>query len=74
MRDRSCMKIPTHAALTRGFVNLLRLLDCDFSRFLVNIFAVRQLLLDDVGLGDVLQSAWPCSISSAPAIGMTDLK
>ena len=77
-------------ALTRRFVDALRPLDRDLARFFVDELAVRELLLDDVDLLDVLQpaghtpvcrqtmqrtiSAMPWSITSAPAIGMTVLK
>ena len=47
-------KLPAHAALARGLVDLVGALDRDLARFLVDIFAVRQLLFDDVDLGDVL--------------------
>ena len=69
----------------------MRALDGDLAQFLIDVFAVCELLLDDVGLSDVLSggsairrscrqttqrtiSARPCSITSAPAIGMTVLK
>jgi hypothetical protein len=81
---------PPMPALARGFVDLLRALDRDLARFLVDIFAVRELLLDNVDFRHVLEparpcsgleaddtahiSAMPCSITSAPAIGITVLK
>ena len=46
--------VPAHAALARRLVDLLRALDRDLARFVVDILAVRELLLDDVDLGDVL--------------------
>ena len=90
MLGRSCVQIPAHAALARGLVDFLGAFDGDLARLLVDIFAVRELLLDDVDFGDVMQaarpyaglqaddartiSATPCSMTSAPAIGMTVLK
>ena len=65
-------------------------LDRELARFLVDIFAVRELFLDDVDFGDVFQPTRPFAgpeaddaahdlghalhITNAPAIGMTVLK
>src|ERR1700693_3642699 len=51
--------VPAHAALLGGLVDVLGVGDREPARLLVDIFAVRQLLLDDVDLLDVLEPARP---------------
>src|SRR4030095_7442740 len=48
-----------------ALVDLLGALDGDLARFLIDEFAVRQLLLDDVDLRDVLEAAGPLPRSDA---------
>ena len=53
------LSLRAHAALARGLVDLVRALDRDLARLVVDVFAVRQLLLDHVDLGDVMQPRRP---------------
>ena len=50
--DRSCVQLSPHPALARGFVDTVRVFDRDLARILIDVFAVCELLFDDVGLGD----------------------
>jgi hypothetical protein len=82
--DRSSLQVPAHAALPRAFLDVRRVRDRFAARLLVDVLAVRQLLLDHVDLADVLEparqitqrmiSAAPCNSSSAPASGIMNLK
>ena len=45
------LQVSAHAALARRLVDLVGALDRELARFLVDVFAVRELLLDDVDLG-----------------------
>ncbi len=46
MLDRSFRLVSTQAALARAFLNVLRVFDGELARFLIDMLAVRKLLLD----------------------------
>ena len=82
--------VSAHAALARRLVDILDVLDGDLARFLIDVLAVGQLLLDHVDFGDVLEPARPFaglqaddaahdlgepwSMTRAPASGIIVLK
>ncbi len=53
------MKIPAHTALARGFINMLRPFYRRLALGRIDILAMRQLLLDHIDLGDILETARP---------------
>ena len=53
--------VSTKAALAGHFIYMLGLLDGGLPQVLIDMFAGRQLLLDHVDLGHVLEAARPCA-------------